>query len=125
MCENAKELVSMRRSEKGHTLLRNGDCIVFHIEGHVRRMLFVDAFIPKQYIWLPRVDQLQEMVPIVRGMGAKHSPDYYCVSLFADFVHSLDNKDISFNEMWLLFVMSVVYEKTWDYSEKTWINIKS
>ncbi len=75
-------------------------------------------------IWLPRQDQLQGMV-IVKVMAdyaeTDISPEHRLVTVFASFVDAVrfpykipQNDLTSMEQLWLAFVMSELYHKTWD-----------
>lgn len=62
-------------------------------------------------IWLPRQDQLQEML--------RDRRDYWCnaalIYSFASFVPlSLVKDQTSFEQLWLSFVMHELYDKKWN-----------
>jgi len=64
-------------------------------------------------IWLPRQDQLQ-------GMVDSHSSWYLCNQFYRFVIDIIEyKKDISMEQLWLAFVMSEKYQKTWDGKE--WI----
>ena len=70
-------------------------------------------------IWLPRQDQLQEMIP--DGLAWKHV-------LFDEWIREQKGNwltgDIkgfeSFEQLWLAFVMWIRYRKVWDNERKEW-----
>ena len=69
--------------------------------------------LPKPYIWLPRQDQLQEMV----GFGGDLIGGQ--VLLLMEYVRSLDDKYqfISWEQLWLAFVMKEKFGKVRNGSE--------
>ena len=68
-------------------------------------------------VWLPRQDQLQEMVI---HFGHKHQLSGICIglSILAD-EQQLNGR--SFEQLWLAFVMKELYSKRWLVDEKDWI----
>jgi len=78
----------------------------------------------KRWVWLPRQDQLQE---IVRGSKHLHLLAYEFAAYFHGSIDPLypeigrDNftvdSDNSMEQMWLAFVMKVKYSKIWDGEE--------
>lgn len=62
------------------------------------------------YWWLPRQDQLQEMILNRGSHGYQNSGILLHLSLFAD-----ENKlnDVSMEQLWLAFVMHELYGKVW------------
>jgi hypothetical protein len=57
-------------------------------------------------IWLPRQDQLQEMV------GEKIENNYSITKRFLRFIPG--NPESSMEQLWLAFVMKEKFNKTWD-----------
>lgn len=64
-------------------------------------------------VWLPRQDQLQEMVL------TNHLPDELrkIIGYFNDFVGSVTPSFTSMEQLWLVFVMSEKHNKYWDGNE--------
>lgn len=77
-------------------------------------------------IWLPRQDQLQEMVIGHWNRDSERTGHLYlrtCVSLavrFASFVRAVaptsdsKNRECSMEQLWLAFVMKELHNKVWD-----------
>lgn len=69
------------------------------------------------YIWLPRQDQLQEMIiGLPQCHGRVMKPLIECLVKFEEWFHN-DEPKAEFNSMeqlWLAFVMKEKYKKTWD-----------
>jgi hypothetical protein len=65
---------------------------------------------PEKVIWLPRQDQLQEML---------RETEYYLTWNFYEFVmKSIEpNERRSMEKLWLLFVMKEKFNKTWNGSD--------
>jgi hypothetical protein len=68
-------------------------------------------------IWLPRQDQLQEMV-----VGTLKT--WALAQLFNDFLYNQSEQTLrwSFEKLWLAFVMEKRFGKTWDGEE--WVKIE-
>ena len=72
------------------------------------------------YVWLPRQDQLQEM------MGFQNPMDYR--KWWFDIGIGRDDDDYyfkfdSWDKYWLAFVMKEKFNKTWDDEEEGWISL--
>lgn len=117
MCEKAEEIQNIRKGFSsgalGEIWFKNGG---FQIHNG-RRYVGIEA------IWLPRQDQLQE---ILAGKHCIHDMILY----FLDFVsenagccnneHGYDGQFDTLEQLWLAFVMQEKYQKQWD-SDK-WVN---
>jgi hypothetical protein len=72
-------------------------------------------------IWLPRQDQLQEMMYISKG--GKH----VLISMLESFYKWFNNEAVykqgllGFEQLWLAFVMKEKYNKIWNEEEQDWI----
>jgi hypothetical protein len=74
----------------------------------------------KQYIWLPRQDQLQEMV---LSVPAQHSPRKYWNSIHVEFVGIPEIDSFSsWEQLLLVFVMHKKYQKTWNNVKQEWVD---
>jgi len=80
----------------------------------------------KDFIWLPRQDQLQEMVKDdTKPLRAQY------IYLLGDFVAWWKNeisekyaiKFLTFEQMWLAFVMWKKYGKIWDEEKEEWVSL--
>ncbi len=74
-------------------------------------------------VWLPRQDQLQEMVPGYIEQSRFVAP---LADKFADFAVDCANDPrhwmfSTFEQLWLSFVMIKKYRKAWDSAKKEWI----
>ncbi|KKM73564.1 hypothetical protein LCGC14_1409150 [marine sediment metagenome] len=65
-------------------------------------------------IWLPRQDQLQEMVSIERG---NIFTGLVALRLFIESNAQYEMTDWSMEQLWLAFVMKSLYQKSWDGTE--------
>ena len=108
MCEKAVEIRDF------HTGFSRGDVIVNPFS-QTKESTIVTEWIEKESItWLPRQDQLQEMVYKEQTAQGK-------LCYFHDWIGLVDKwhfkKDMSMEQLWLAFVMKEKYNKTWDGSE--------
>ena len=122
MCEQAKEIQEYRPFGKAW---EEGDCFV--TKGKLSKYRIVSRH--KNDVWLPRQDQLQEMdnwsdLALTFSQGChsfiKGRPDLYDAVYFLE---TDDNQKFvarSMEQLWLAFVMSEKYNKTW--SGKRWLN---
>jgi hypothetical protein len=86
-------------------------------------------------IWLPRQDQLQEMLKSVEWFYNENNPSgmmdslyyiYMCCSSSNEFNYTEYVKQFkSFEQLWLSFVMNEKYNKIWDKNKQEWILKKS
>ena len=67
----------------------------------------------KESVWLPRQDQLQEMIPELFA-----EPQWCDLNKLDEFIHFIWNRNprynISMEAMWFAFVMHDKYDKIWD-----------
>lgn len=69
------------------------------------------------YVWLPRQDELQEMILPQYGNTRK------MLLSFADYVeYETTNKQVSMEQLWLSFCYKILYNKVWDNEKENWIN---
>jgi hypothetical protein len=80
-------------------------------------------------IWLPRQDQLQNMIEDKNLIVSFSS---FCMYGYSHMMFELEGKKYgycnhvafkSFDQLWLEFVMIRNFKKTWDFETKEWINI--
>ena len=72
-----------------------------------------DRNIGKKYIWLPRQDQLQEMLRIDGTMLLTQVKDKYAMECWINKNEYSFERD-SFEQLWLAFVMKEKYNKEWN-----------
>ena len=126
MCEEAKEIQKSISSAGNWHSYGNSEAVVSS-QG---------SFYTLQnggWVWLPRQDQLQEMIN-----GSWQSKlarlDIFCDPPTPEIIkahekiyqkvlarHKYINNFTSFEQLWLAFVMHERYEKYWSESEKEWI----
>lgn len=130
MCEWAVEIqkVAPREEDDGgygsfFWNIENKKIMLHHFdndEGHNMIGDYGDGIYKKT--WLPRQDQLQEMVEIRDGsISPLHSLFIAFVMAFRDFFHNdrdCEDEYKSFEQLWLAFVMHEKYGKIWN--DKTW-----
>jgi hypothetical protein len=114
MCEKAREIKEIMPKEfEGDFLVINGSILVTGIS-----RLFNPGTI--SVIWLPRQDQLQEMVDIPIGDDEDEGAGLHHFFAFCDSkvpVGTISPK--SWEQLWLAFVMKEKYGKTWNGTEWT------
>jgi len=142
MCEKAEEIQENHKWEYGdyflaeHTVWCIGSAS-FHYQNvedgvPIRDILPIasmqtddleGAKISDSYVWLPRQDQLQEMVP---SPMASTAPNFRIISELNRFYDYWDTNGIpnfltTWEELWLAFVMKEKYSKVWDGEKEEWI----
>lgn len=116
MCEKAKEIQENHKIISGDYF--NGGEICEDIfecnndEGYLIKTIYGKWFLPSECVWLPRQDQLQEMV------NRSYHP-FGLVFGLCGFVKKLPVKVTSMEQLWLAFVMYEKFNKIWD--GKKWI----
>ncbi len=114
MCEKAEEIQPVTCPfhvlESREVFIWDGDDVWFHYAvGDGKDMVI-------RKVWLPRQDQLQEMlnlnlIALCRGFRDFAFNDY--ADATTDEVDPIISFD-SMEQLWLCFVMSSLYQKTWD-----------
>ena len=124
MCEKAEKIQGKWKPQEGDWIVEKGyrDVPLVLMEG--LRAGFItgvgweddDPFDHEESIWLPRQDQLQEMVV----QYPKDEP-WVTFTLLRDFVMALPNarsvyteQFTSWEQLWLAFVMKEKYNKMWN-----------
>lgn len=134
MCEKAVEIQKLHKIEVGNfviwTFSREDGVLVIGgsegdlcLEGHYR---LPDDF-ENEHIWLPRQDQLQEMIGDFKfcfnEMSRRHGTysEFAKDFLFEEYIGENDtsSKDgdewaKSYEQLWLMIVMKIKYNKTWN-----------
>lgn len=118
MCEKAEEIQKLRntifKSEKPvgqypagkYKLMDTGD--VFFQEGMEIQCSFGIAY--PNSIWLPRQDQLQEMVDISNhDLISRFTNWYFCLNSWHEYVPCK-----SMEQLWLAFIMKEKFRKIWN-----------
>lgn len=106
MCEKAVEIQEKWNEE-------NGDFVFWRITKSIK--IITDTFEVKNsedyqryFIWLPRQDQLQDMVMDGVNPIAKISEFYHVMRLdYGQIFQSME-------QLWLAFIMSELYNKRWN-----------
>ena len=121
MCD-CEEIQELRRPTTDGFRIENvwedGD-IIKYPQGRVRLfnpLWFEGGIEPKQYVWLPRQDQLQEMLKL---------PLLDLLCRFRDFIEFGKNPSYaalftSMEQLWLAFVMKTLHSKIW--SNEAWVS---
>lgn len=89
------------------------------VQGYSYHIFSKDDVNFEKFVWLPRQDQLQDLV-----IGDDHRYDDLFL-YFKDFVlvsplYSGESY-LSLEKLWLLFIMDFLYQKQWDFESETWI----
>lgn len=78
-------------------------------------------YAPQGSIWLPRQDQLQEMV---FGISGDVQGQIWQIREFVTGNRATFPEVTSMEQLWLAFVMQVKYQKVWDAQIADWIIVK-
>jgi len=118
MCEKAREIQELWFRE-------NGNFVFWKATNSIK--IITDTFNTddlKIFIWLPRQDQLQDMVIEKWKKGIKEGNSYrgYPISFIEDFnqfircqiAQKYNCVNWSMEQLWLAFVMENLYNKTWN-----------
>lgn len=148
MCSKAVEVQEIKKEEQ---YFLNGDIVYYvnvdivHVEGSIIGSRPDDKFelsnTPahdyelSRPVWLPKQDQLQEIIKT--SVTKKVMPDadnevlavddlrilrvFYIYT--AKFANIPVNTELTLEQMWLMFLMQVVYDKKWDENCKDWLPI--
>ncbi len=102
-CEKAKEIQKEWTPKENDTVFGGKQCraILYDIPNEMKKRLL---------IWLPRQDQLQEMLWTVTATDI-----YHWLRKVTEF--QMRNSCQSMEQLWLAFVMKEKYNKTWDGKE--------
>ena len=75
------------------------------------------------YIWLPRQEDLQEILLDKRGDGAGDIiNDFYSFIVDNEPLPYVSNRE-AISMFWLVFIMATLYQKKWDSESKTWVSL--
>jgi hypothetical protein len=121
MCEGAKEIQKGWEPAEGDFIIEKGrkDCPLILLE-NLRNDGFItarnwdddDYFDRTISIWLPRQDQLQEMITYEYELA------WHVVDRFMNFILDSSFKDkwlkFTMEQLWLCFVMKEKYNKVWN-----------
>ena len=121
MCSQAKEIQNTWEQDSGD-----------YVSNSVRAWslaetdIYVSDFKKDLYIWLPRQDQLQDMLKTTNILNLLGSFDDWLsdecfmpdipITVFKD-----KYKDSTIEQLWLAFVMNELYAAIWDDEAKEWI----
>jgi len=122
MCEKAEEIQGNHKIVSGDYFNDGEICAevleVENNEGYLIKSIYGKYFLPSECVWLPRQDQLQEMINQDYLTGFIY--DLYEFSkewLYHD--NGNDLRFTSLEQLWLAFVMYEKFNKVWDGKE--WI----
>ncbi len=112
MCEKAEEIQYSHKPQTGDSYLCDCSSCKFPPKINLIESFDMDNFnkrdltnVEPPYIWLPRQDQLQEMLS--RNLS-------YLIAYFADWWSNLHKASYdSMEQLWLAFVMKEQYSKQW------------
>jgi len=127
MCEKAEE-IQKRDFENGDIIFYKNKWGMYFKEKFYEEMVFNDNTLIKYElnpIWLPRQDQLQEMI------SGKYENTHFFLVAFLKFADDFgyDGNNInctlftSMEQLWLAFVMKKKYSKKWLTNEEKWVII--
>ena len=105
MCKKAKEIQKLRTPKDGDFALFDDEITIIYNCG-------IGTW-SRGYTWLPRQDQLQEMVTL---LFCSVGGECFLLDYFYTFYKSLKEKikGMSMEQLWLAFVMKEKYQKTWN-----------
>ena len=115
MCDKAKKIQKLWNHERGDFFVREKEYYrdtPFVIDFY--KKIFNECFEKdEKFIWLPRQDQLQEMVTL---LFCSVGGECFLLDYFYTFYKSLKEKikGMSMEQLWLAFVMKEKYQKTWN-----------
>ena len=117
MCEKAEEIQELELSTgvSAGDFVYTGEQVI--VWCRVCKRLDIDF--KQDTIWLPRQDQLQEMVPTGENLEAFHvghgnQMRYQLGQFTQDYGLDYTNQFTSMEQLWLAFCMSEKYNKIWD-----------
>lgn len=143
MCEKAVEIQNIKHKEdKYHSYFKHGDLIYWNNNFKICTEDYNVFFnITDKVVWLPRQDQLQDMVwnkyciDNSRQSYSGHERTEALVRWINDAFHNWNfNADKphehsyklncdSMEQLWLSFVQDVLYQKVWDSTKEGWVTI--
>ena len=118
MCEKAEEIQKEWKPQIGD---------FYYFEKNVYILKESNISNKEESIWLPRQDQLQEIVEELfydfQG-DLKVFDKVRLIDSFSLFVEENEDKFYSYEQFWLAFVMWKKYGKVWNDEKKEWISEK-
>lgn len=124
MCKEAKEIQKIYQDILNKENYEISEILEgwYVYDGNKVRLLYnCDIFISdfedklKECIWLPRQDQLQKIITTNKYFR------FSLIELFYHFANKNVPKFTSMEQLWLAYVMYIVYGKIWDERKKKWI----
>ena len=116
MCEKAEEIQESRPPINPVTLYRleNGD-VIDSKGSFIACVESNDCVLRYKYIWLPRQDELQEMVK--ESSLSESLTAFYHWNYDIGFIWKSDKEFTSMEQLWLAYVMQELYQKVWTGEE--------
>ena len=118
MCETAGEIQKIKEhvyEEGDYCHCKCKECGTWiHCEG---KLYDFDGI-----IWLPRQDQLQEMVANCKDHNGKYGKGAYLLRVFVEWMPTSKGNESgsSLEHLWLAFVMHEKYQKQWSDEKEIW-----
>ena len=127
MCEKAKEIQKSHKWELGsfYYMPKDGECAIYSSKcrEYSRFATISDGeefALDDPFIWLPRQDQLQEMLVFPSGTFKDNFwTALFCLNEWGFESKFIDYIPMSMEQLWLAFVMKGKYNKVWTGEE--WI----
>ncbi|MFH0904510.1 MAG: hypothetical protein V1854_04900 [Methanobacteriota archaeon] len=121
MCEKAVEIQDSYRSR----IPAADDIFVgklYHGAVMFVQLSPTNILVTNDYIWIPRQNQLQEMVFEKTAVSlACRFKDFIARPLFDKNAPYKFTPEYSMEQLWLSFVMYTLYKKCWDSDKKEWV----
>lgn len=118
MCEKAEEIQNLYKSYDKLTL----DSPVLKIGNKILETSEIDGKQRHNIVWLPRQDQLQDML-LNEHIKLQHLIsnfyEYYLDVIRDSFINS------TFEVAWLMYVMDELYSKVWNEEEREWKKVRT
>lgn len=113
MCEKATEI-----HKGGNVVYTYGDYFVYQGTIYICNDMIMAS--KPGYLWLPRQDQLQEML---KGLQVdSHVPRKQVLALWKWIASTSPKPDDSMEQLWLAFVEKEKHNKVWDSEKEDWIH---
>jgi len=117
MCKMAKEIQMKWKPKWGDFISGIEDDSEINVLMSVRfkeQFKCIDNYNKSDIVWIPRQDQLQEMV------REEFENDFSLTMRFAKFIPG--HTESTMEKLWLMFVMISKYGKLWFSTERQWIS---
>ena len=132
MCEKAQEIQDLRKLDNGEgsPYLKEGDYFCKLTSTNVELFKNKTSYILIDIVWLPRQDQLQDIViNKTNNFGSNNLSSQLLLNNIVGFSKELycSRKKEMFStleQLWLAFVMKTIYNKIWNEETQNWKEIK-